>query len=135
MNKKEQWEKHLENAVHYYCNARDELRAIPIDDGFYEDRKRLRRAAGVCWLAVTEAATGFLMKNGVDKKKLCSADAFRQLLSDQRQIDGKFIKHYESALRLVHVEVYYEGEDSVATVKDAFDHARFIVEKLTGARL
>jgi hypothetical protein len=135
MNRNKHSEKHLENAIQYYRNAREELRQVPIEDGFYADKKHLRRAAGVCWLAVVEAAIGFLLKRGVDRKQLRSTDAFRSLLSEYAEIDGKFFRYYESALHMVHIDIYYWGQDRVAVVKDGFEVAKFVIERLTGMKL
>jgi hypothetical protein len=129
------WERHSEKALHYYQNAREEIRRIPIEDGFYTDEKALRKAAGICWLAVAEAASGFLTRRGIEAKKLRSADAYRHLLSQHKEIDGKFFKHYESALQLVHIAIYYQGFNVVDYVKAGFDHAKFVIEKLTRMKL
>jgi hypothetical protein len=135
MNRKEHWEKHLENAALYYRNAREELRQVPIEGGFYADKKHLRRASGMCWLAVVDAARGFLIKQGIPEKKLRSAEAYSFLLAGHPQFDGKLMKHFEAARYIVHIGVYYIGVTKINTVKDGFESARFVVEKLTGTRL
>lgn len=131
----EKGQKYCEKAVLYYRNAREELRRIPVKDGFYVDEKHLRRAAGVCWLAVRDAAKGFLLKHGVSGKHLRSADAYRHLLLKYAKVDGKLIKSYESASELVHVAVYYEGLADVDAVKLGFERARFVIEKLTASKV
>lgn len=129
------WERHFEKAVRYYHNAKEELRAIPLNDGFYTDEKALRKAAGMCWLAVVEAAKGFLIRKGVPANKLRSADAYRHLLSQYKEIDGKFFQHYESAQQAVHIFIYYWGARQVSLAKTGFADAKFVIEKLTGNRL
>jgi hypothetical protein len=135
MNKKQHWEKHLENAILYYRNAREELRGIPIEDGFYADKKHVRRAAGTCWLAVVDAAKGFLIKHGVQEEKLRSAEAYSFLLAKHTELDGKLMQHFEYARQIVHIAVYYNGASKIDGVKSGFESAKFVIEKLTGTKL
>ncbi len=125
--------RHSEKAVQYFRNSREEIRQIPVTGGFYADEKRLRRVAGVCWLAVIEAARGFLVGCGVPSEELCTTDAFRFLLAVEKQMDGKLMKHFASALEIVHISVYYRWLSTADVVKRGFEDAKLVVEKLSGS--
>jgi hypothetical protein len=130
------WQRYFNKAVEYYKNAKTELKQIPIEGKIYKDEKAVRRAAGLCYCGILEAIKGFLTKKGIDvQKKLKSADAYRFLLSQHKEIDGKLLSCFEEAVKIVHVYACYWGGRDTEVVKTGFERAKFVIEKLTRVKL
>ena len=120
-------------AVRYLNNARAILRHVPVERNFYRDRKPVREAMGVAYLAVLEAINEALSRRGVTRKELPrSVDAYRAAL--QRHLltrNGKLLHEFEGRYDLLHIAGYYRGLlYDRKVVRDAFDAAERFIRKV-----
>ena len=60
----------MREALRYLGNAKEILKAVPIEDNTYTDVKPVREAFGTAYLAVLEAINEHLIKKGLTKKEL-----------------------------------------------------------------
>ena len=60
----------MKEAIRYLNNAKEILKAIPIEDNTYADVKPVQEACGTAYLAVLKAIDEYLIKKGVDEKEL-----------------------------------------------------------------
>jgi hypothetical protein len=124
---------YFKEAREYYKNANEILKDIPVEFGkYYKSKKSVQKAAAVCYLALDSAIKGFLVKKGVDKKKLPERwDGLKFLLFQKHISDGKFRNELEDAYRMVHINIYYKGITRVAWVKEGFDNIKKVIERLS----
>ncbi|MEW6684740.1 MAG: DUF5618 family protein [Candidatus Edwardsbacteria bacterium] len=129
--------RYFHTAVEYYRNARHILKETPIELGaFYQSRKNVQKAAGLCFLALDNAVKGYLVKKGLDEKNLPETwDGLKFTLLKHFSHNGRFRKELEIAYRLVHLSLYYRGETRVILVKEGFDKAKTIIENLSKAKV
>ena len=129
--------KYFDRAIRYWKNGKATIKDVGIKYGaIYEDEKPVREACGIAYLGVVEAANGFFLSRGVDKKKLPqSDDAILQMLSKHNIKNGKVIKHFTIAYHLLHEFGYYHGNTSVETIKKGFQSAREFIEMLTDRKV
>jgi hypothetical protein len=130
------WQKYFNKAVEYYKNARVKLRGLSVEYNHYKDAKMLQESAGLCWLAVLSSLQGFFVSSGILPKNMPkSADGYGALLSKFKHKDGKLMKAFWLTYYDIHQHVYYEGNTHVLIVKEGFQRAKFVIEKLTRIKL
>jgi hypothetical protein len=124
----------LKEAIRYLNNAKEILKAAPVEDGTYTDIKPVREAFGVAYLAVLEVINEHLIRKGLTKKELPrSVDEYRRALQKYLVIqDGKLLREFEKLYDLLHIAGYYRGLlYDVNVVKDALKAARSFIEKIS----
>ena len=124
----------MKEAIRYLNNAKEILKAAPVEDGTYTDIKPVREAFGVAYLAVLEAINEFLVKKGFTKKDLPkSVDEYRKTLQKYVVVhDGKLLREFEKLYDMLHIAGYYRGLlYDVSVVKDALKAARSFIEKIS----
>lgn len=120
-------------SLRYLNNARDILKAVPIEEGTYTDVKPVREAMGTAYLAILEAINERLLQQGLTKKELPkSVDAYRKALQKYLAVrNGKLLREFESLYDLLHIAGYYRGLlYDVDVVKEAMKAAREFMEKI-----
>ncbi|GHT44230.1 hypothetical protein AGMMS49965_19510 [Bacteroidia bacterium] len=119
-----------DEAMRYMSNAKETLQKARKEDKFYADKKYVRTACGTAYVGVLHALETYLMLKGVEipsKKKHKSIEFY---VSSVAQLDGKLLKELNAVYRILHIDGYYEGILSAATIKDGFDHAYSIIERI-----
>lgn len=115
-------------AMRYIDNAKKSLKLAGKEDKFFIDEKYVRTACGTAYSGLLIALNFLFEIKKVQKKRgRKSIEFYTGTLS---QIDKKLLKHLNSAYHILHLEGYYEGETSIATINDGFDHAISIIESL-----
>jgi len=123
----------MKEALRYLNNAKEILKAVPVEDNTYTDVKPVREAFGTAYLAVLEAINEFLIKKGLGKKELPkSVDAYRDALRKHLAVyDGKLLREFEKLYDMLHIAGYYRGLlYDTNVVKDALKAARNFIEKI-----
>jgi uncharacterized protein (UPF0332 family) len=123
----------MKEALRYLDNAREILKSAPLEDSTYTDIKPVREACGTAYLAVLKAIDAYLLKKGMDEKKLPqSVDSYREMLRKYLSAhDGKLLREFDKLYRLLHIAGYYRGLlEDVTVVKDALKAAKNFIEKI-----
>lgn len=123
----------MKEALRYLNNAKERLKAAPVEDNTYTDIKPVREACGTAYLAVLKAIDEFLLQKGVERKKLPkSFDAYMEMLRKYALIhDGKLVREFDKLYDLLHIAGYYRGLlKDVAVVKDALKAAEAFIKRL-----
>jgi uncharacterized protein (UPF0332 family) len=123
-------------AVRYYRNARQILRAAPIRQDRYLDVKPVREACATAYLAVLAAVRSFLLSRGVQPDRLPeSYEAYCQSLHRHNARNGLIMHAFFHAYSGLHLDGYYRGLSSVELTKVAFQQGRLLIERLTGRKV
>jgi hypothetical protein len=123
--------KEYKEAVRYMDNAEETLkRAGKQDDGHYDDEKYVRSACGIAYLGVLRALDAWLAMKGIEfssKKKQKSIEFYEYTIA---RIDKKMLSLLKSAYGALHLAGYYHGTTGIGTIKDGFDNAHRIIDKI-----
>jgi len=123
--------KEYKEAVRYMDNAEETLkRAGKQDDGHYDDEKYVRSACGIAYLGVLRALDAWLAMKGIEfssKKKQKSIEFYEYTIA---RIDKKMLSLLKSAYGALHLAGYYHGATGIGTIKDGFDNAHRIIDKI-----
>lgn len=123
----------MKEALRYLNNAKEILKAVPVEDNTYTDIKPVREAFGTAYLAVLEAINEYLLKKGLGKKELPkSVNAYRDVLRKHMAVyDGKLLREFEKLYDMLHIAGYYRGLlYDTNVVKDALKAAKAFIEKI-----
>jgi hypothetical protein len=123
----------MKEPLRYLHNAREVLKAVPIEDSTYADIKPVRKAFGVAYLAVLEAINEALLRKGLTKKDLPkSVEAYRDALKKHFSVhNGKLLREFEKLYDVLHIAGYYRGLIyDVNIVKEAFKAAELFIKKM-----
>jgi hypothetical protein len=124
----------MREALRYLGNAKEILKAVPLEDNLYTDIKHVREAFSTAYLAVLEAINEYLKtKKGFTKKELPkSVEAYRDALRKHIAVrNGKLMREFEMLYDMLHIAGYYRGllyDRDV--VKDALKAAKAFIEKI-----
>jgi len=123
--------KEYTESIRYMDNAKDTLkRAEKQDNGYYKDEKYVRTACGTAYLGVLRAIDAWLFIKGVQlpgKKKQKSFALYEYTIA---KMDKKMLSSLKSAYGVLHIAGYYHGITSVDIIKNGFDIADEIIEKI-----
>ena len=128
-------EKYYGEAVRYMNNAREYLKNAKKEGNVYRDPKYVRTACGTAYSGVLIALDCFLMLKGVHKptgKERKSIEYYQRNLS---KLDGKMLDSVNDTYKILHLSGYYDGIQNVAVVKEGFNLAYDIIEKIKPAQV
>jgi len=118
-------------SIRYMDNAKETLqKAGKLDDRHYKDEKYVKSACGIAYLGVLRAVDAWLVLKGVELlsgKKQKSIDLYEYTIA---KIDKKMLSSLKSAYGALHLAGYYHGATKVSTIKDGFDTAYEIIDKI-----
>jgi len=123
----------MKESLRYLNNAKDILKAIPVEDTTYTDIKHVREAFGIAYLSILEAINEYLIEKGFTKKELPkSVDEYRKVLQKYLAVrDGKLLREFEKLYDALHIAGYYRGLIyDVNMVKDALKATKSFIEKI-----
>jgi hypothetical protein len=123
-------------AMRYMDNAKGYLKEAKKDGNVYRDRKYVRTACGVAYNGLLIALDGFFMLKGMhtsnSRKVRKSYEYYQQNLAKQ---DRKMLDNLNGAYQILHLYGYYDGLDIVSVVKEGFNLANSIIEKIKPSEL
>jgi tetratricopeptide (TPR) repeat protein len=123
--------KEYAEAIRYMDNAKETLqKAKKQDDGYYQDEKYVKSACGIAHLGVLRALDAWLFMKGIEfssKKKQKSIDYYEYTIA---RLDKKLLSRLKSEYGALHLAGYYHGDMCVSTIKNGFDAAYEIIEKI-----
>jgi uncharacterized protein (UPF0332 family) len=123
-------EKYYSEAIRYMDNAKECLSKAKKDGKYYEDQKYVRMACGTAYNGVLIALDGYLTLKGVGKPKGKLRKSIEYYQSNVTAIDKKMLNYLNSANEILHLWGYYDGITKASIVKEGFDLAYKIIEKI-----
>jgi hypothetical protein len=122
-------QKSYAEAMRYMNNAKETLQKAKKEDNYYTDRKYVRTACGTAYNGVLLALDAYFMLKDVElpKKKRRSINYYTRNTS---KIDGKMLKYLDTVYSILHLSGYYEGILNAPVIKDGFDAAYDIIDKI-----
>jgi hypothetical protein len=123
-------ETYYSEAIRYMDNAKEDLKKAKKDGNYYHDPKYVKTACGVAYSGLLIALDGFLMLKGIDKPKGKQRKSIEYYQSNITKIDKKMLDYLNSAYEILHLWGYYDGITKVSVVKDGFDEAYKIIDKI-----
>ena len=124
-------EKYYCEAMRYMDNAREYLKNAKKEDNIYRDPKYVRTACGTAYNGVLIAIDGFFILKDIhtsnSKRVRKSIEYYQNILGKQ---DRKMLDNLNMAYKILHLYGYYDGIGSVAVVKEGFNFAEKIIEKI-----
>ena len=123
-------EKYYGEAIRYMNNAKECLTKAKKEGSYYQDQKYVRMACGTAYSGVLVALDCFLILKGFHKpgKKVRKSIEYYQ--EHIAKIDKKIMSTLHSAYHILHLWGYYDGIDKVNVVKEGFEDAYTIIEKI-----
>ena len=124
-------EKYYSEAVRYMDNAGEYLKSAKKEGHVYRDPKYVRTACGTAYSGVLIALDGYCILKGLhtsnSKKVRKSIEYYQQNLAKQ---DKKMLDNLNLAYKILHLYGYYDGIESVNVIKEGFNNAKAIIEKI-----
>jgi len=117
-------------AMRYMDNARECLQKAKKEDDTYLDKKYVKMACGTAYSGILVALDCFLILKGKDKPKGKLRKSIEHYQSNITKIDKKLLNNLNNAYEILHLWGYYDGIGSVNVVKEGFDTAFKIIEKI-----
>jgi len=123
-------EQYYNEAIRYMDNAKEYLKSAKKEGKFYHDQKYVKTACGVAYSGLLVALDGFLMLKGIDKPTKKTKKSIEYYQSSVTKIDKKMLDYLNSAYRILHLWGYYDGIENVNVIKEGFEDAYKIIEKI-----
>ena len=126
-------EKYYSEAMRYMDNAKEYLKNAQKEGNFYHDIKYVRTACGTAYNGLLIALDCFLILRGMHKptgKERKSIEYYQKNIS---RIDKKMLDYLNSAYKILHLSGYYDGINNVTVVREGFDTAKTIIDKIKPA--
>ena len=123
-------EKCYSDAMRYMDNAKDCLLKAKKEDGYYNDQKYVKMACGTAYNGVLTALDGYLMLKDVEMPNGNERKSIEFYRNNLAKIDKKILKKLNGLYQILHLWGYYDGIEKAAIVKEGFDDAYTIIEKL-----
>jgi hypothetical protein len=117
-------------AMRYMGNAKETLQRARKEDNFYADKKYVRTACGTAYNGVLLALETYLVIKGVEIPKGRKHKTIEFYVDNVARLDGKLLKELHAAYRILHIEGYYEGLLKASTIRDGFDSAYEIIDRI-----
>jgi hypothetical protein len=123
-------EKYYNEATRYMNNANDFLKKAKKEGKFYHDPKYVKIACGTAYSGLLVALDGFFVLRGLHsngKKVRKSIEYYQSAIT---KIDRKMLDNLNVAYKILHLSGYYDGIESVSVIKEGFDLAYKLIEKI-----
>ena len=118
-------------AIRYMENAKESLQKAGKEDRFYLDKKYVKTACGTAYNAVLLALDGYLISQGIEKKKgRKDIEFYKEAVS---KIDKKLLNYVNEAYNTLHLSGYYDGVKDSKVILEGFHLAYVIIDKIKPA--
>jgi hypothetical protein len=117
-------------AIRYMDNAKECLLKARKEANYYRDPKYVRMACGTAYSGVLIALDGFLTLKGIHKPKGRERKSIEYYQSNITKIDKKMLDYVNGAYQILHLSGYYDGILVASVVKDGFNEAYKVIEKI-----
>ena len=123
-------ETYYNEAIRYMDNAKEYLKNAKKDGNYYHDPKYVKTACGVAYSGLLVALDCFLILKGIGKPKGKLRKSIEHYQSSITKIDKKLLDYLNNAYKILHLWGYYDGIESVSIIKEGFDEAYKIINKI-----
>ena len=123
-------EKYYGEAIRYMDNAKESLGKAQKEGKFYNDPKYVRAACGTAYSGLLIALDCFLMLKGFEKPSKKQRKSIDYYLMNITKLDKKMLAYVNSAYQILHLYGYYDGTNNVAVIKEGFNNAYTLIEKI-----
>ena len=123
-------EKYYSEAVRYMDNATEFLKKANKEGKYYRDPKYVKIACGTAYSGLLVALDCFLILKGAHKPKGKVRKSIEYYQENITKIDKKMLDYLNSAYKILHLCGYYDGIENVTVIKEGFDEAKKIIEKI-----
>ena len=123
-------EKYYTEAIRYMDNAKDCLKKAQKEGNFYYDAKYVKMACGTAYSGLLVALDCFLILKGIHKPTGKERKSIEYYQKNLGSLDKKTLNYLNSAYKTLHLWGYYDGIDKVSIVKEGFDDAYIIIDKI-----
>jgi hypothetical protein len=123
-------EKYYGEAMRYMDNAKEYLKNAQKEGNYYKDAKYVKTACGTAYNGLLVALDCFLILRGIHKptgKERKSIEYYQRNLTGENK---KILNHLNVAYKVLHLSGYYDGVESVSIIKEGFDEAYAIINKI-----
>jgi hypothetical protein len=118
-------------ANRYMDNAKETLKkSDKANHGHYMDKKYVKSACGIAYLAVLVALDAWLKLKGVQTPNKKRHKSIEFYMSNLAQLDGKMKDYMNTAYDILHLEGYYRGETRIKAIEAGFDAAYDIINQI-----
>ena len=120
--------KEYAEAIRYMDNAKETLRKAGRDGPLYIDTKYVKTACGTAYNGVLIALDAwFKLKELPLPRKRKSIDYYTDAIA---KVDKKMGSFLDLAYKVLHLSGYYDGVNGVNVIKEGFNAAYYIIEKI-----
>ena len=123
-------EKYHGEAVRYMDNAKEYLKNAQKEGNFYRDIKYVRTACGTAYNGVLIALDCFFILKGIHKPTKRERKSIEYYQNNLGKLDRKMLDYLNVTYKILHLWGYYDGIESVNVVKEGFDFANKIINKI-----
>ena len=123
-------EEYYNEAIRYMDNANECLKKAKKEDNHYHDQKYVKMACGTAYSGLLVALDGYLKLKGIDKPLKKQRKSIEYYQSNITKIDKKILDYLNSAYEILHLWGYYDGVKNANVVKEGFNEAYKIIEKI-----
>ena len=127
-------ERYYGEAIRYMDNAKEYLKSAQKEGKFYRDPKYVRTACGAAYNGVLMALDCYLLLKGIEKPKGKERKSIEFYHDHLGKLDRKLMDYLNSAYKILHLFGYYDGIENAKVVKEGFDVAYTIIEKIKPAQ-
>ena len=120
--------KYYNEAIRYMDNAKETLKKAGKEDKFYLDKKYVKTACGTAYNGVLTALDGYLILKEIKKPRGRRSIEFYQ--NSIAKTDKKLLNYVNNAYEVLHLFGYYDGNNSVSIIKEGFNYAYYIIDKI-----
>jgi len=124
-------EKYYSEATRYMDNAREYLKNAQKEGNIYRDPKYVKTACGTAYSGVLVALDGYCILKGIhtsnSKKERKSIEYYQKNIAKQ---DKKMLVNLNIVYQILHLYGYYDGIQSVNVIKEGFNFANAIIDKI-----
>ncbi len=123
----------MKESLRYLNNAKQILKAVPVEGSTYTDVNPVREAMGTAYLAVLEAINEYLAQRGLTKKEIPkSVEGYRKTLQKYIAVrNGKVMREFEKLYDMLHIAGHYRGLlYDREVVKEALKSAKSFIDKM-----
>lgn len=122
-------EAYYKEAMRYMNNAKETLKKAGKDGKFYKDDNYVKTACGTAYNGVLKALDGYLLLKEIQAPK-AGRKSIEYYQSNLAKLDKKALNALNSVYSVLHLSGYYDGIISMPIIKDGFDLAYDIIEKI-----
>ena len=122
--------KYYSEVMRYMDNAKECLTKAKKEENYYNDPKYVRMACGTAYSGVLIALDCFFILKGLHKPKGKERKSIEYYQENITKIDKKMLGYLNSAYKILHLSGYYDGMENATVIKEGFDEAYKIIEKI-----